>query len=109
MNSTSPFILVGQLNHDILRQLSKVDVVELTIKDQQAIEQLRNEIMDARLEVKDYELAETRDDQLRNAKAAKDGLHRAEQIVLLNPGNAFGAVEVAHISAYISNIRDKLR
>ncbi len=109
MTNDSPFILVGQLKQEVLQQLSKIDITSLATKEQQIVERLRNEIVDARLEVKDYELAETRDDQLRNAQAAKKRLHKAEQLILLNPGNVFGPVDVAHISAYISDIRDKLR
>lgn len=109
MNKESPFMLVSELKQDILRQLSRLDIVSLPTKEQEVIEQLRGEIVDARLDIKDYELAETRDDQLRNAKDAKKRLHTVEQLILANPSNIFGSVEVAQLTAYIGHITDRLR
>lgn len=102
-------MLVSELKQDILRQLSRLDIVSLPTKEQEVIEQLRGEIVDARLDIKDYELAETRDDQLRNAKDAKKRLHTVEQLILANPSNIFGSVEVAQLTAYIGHITDRLR
>lgn len=109
MNTTSPFLLVKQLEADIVRLLSHLDLPTLQIKEQQGVAQLRNSMVDARLDVQDYELAETREDQLRNAKDAKKRLHTVEQLILANPSNVFGSVEVAQLSAYIGQIVDKLR
>lgn len=107
--TTSPFLLAKRLEADVIRLLSYVDAADLDVKQQQDLAQLKNGLIDARLEIQDYELAETRDDQLRNAKTAKKYLQNVEKLVASNPVNAFGAVDVAHISAYIGQIEDKLR
>lgn len=107
--SKSPFLLVKQLEGDVLRLLSELDMTLLTSKEQQQVNLLKHGLVDARLEVQDYELAETRDDQLRNAKQAKKYLHAAEKLVLANPAGVFGAVDIAYLSAYIGQISDKLR
>lgn len=98
-----------QLEKDILRLLSSTDVADLSMKDQQTVAQLKNGLVDARLEIQDYELAETREDQLRNAKQSKDFLHHIEKLIASNPAGMFGAVDVAHLTAYIGRIEDKLR
>lgn len=108
MEDRSPFLLVKQLEADVVRLLSYVDVSELEIKDQQTVSQLKNVLIDARLEIQDYELAETRDDQLKNASLAKQYLGSAEKLITSNPAGIFGAVDVAHLTARISQIRDKL-
>lgn len=109
MTNKSPFLLAKQLEGDILRLLSSVDVTELPTKEQHAIAQLKNSLIDARLEIQDYELAETRENQLRNAKDAKKYLQNIEKLMMTNPASAFGAVDVAYLTAYIGRITDNLR
>ena len=108
MTISSPFLLVKQLQGDILRLLMSVDVTSLDIKEQQAVEDLRNNLIDARLEIQDYELAETREHQLRNAKAAKEYLQTVEKLIISNPAGIFGPVEFAHLTACISQITDRI-
>lgn len=102
-------MLVKGLETDVLRLLSHFDVADLDVRQQQDLAQLKNGLIDARLEIQDYELAETRDDQLRNAKTAKKYLHNVEKLIVANPAGIFGAVDVAHLTAYIGQIQDKLR
>lgn len=109
MSISSPFLLVKQLEMDVLRLLSGLDMTLLSVLEQQQVNQLKHSLVDARLEIQDYELAETRDDQLRNAQQAKRYLVNAEKQLLSNPGLAFGAVDIAHLTAYIGQISDKLR
>lgn len=105
----SPFLLVKQLEGDIHRLLSGIDVAWLETKEQHMIAQLKNGLIDARLEIQDYELAETREDQLRNARDAKKYLQNVEKLMTANPAGVFGAVDVAHLTAYIGRITDNLR
>ncbi len=108
MTASSPFLLVKQLQGDILRLLSGLDITELETKERQAVEDLRNNLVDARIEIQDYELAETREHQLRNAKAAKEYLHSIERLITSNPAGIFGPVEFAHLTACISQITDRI-
>jgi len=105
----SPFLLVKQLEGDILRLLSHLDTTLLETKEQHLIAQLKNGLIDARLEIQDYELAETRDNQLRNATDAKKYLIKIEKFITTNPAGAFGAVDTAHIFAQIGQISDRLK
>lgn len=98
-----------QLEGDILRLLSHLDLTLLETKEQHLIAQLKNGLIDVRLEVQDYELAETRDNQLRNAKDAKKYLVKIEKYVTANPAGSFGAVDTAHLFAQISQISDRLK
>lgn len=105
----SPFLLVKQLEGDVLSLLSYIDIADLTMAQQQNVADIKNGLVDARLDTQDYELAETRDDQLRNAKEAKARLEYVRGLIVTNTLNVFGAVDVAHITAQIGQINDRLR
>lgn len=109
MSEKSPFILAKRLEADVLRLLSHIDITELSPGEQQELSILKNSLIDARLEIQDYELAETREFQLKNAQQAKDYLATAHAGIIKNPKNTFGAVDVAHLTAYIGQIVDNLR
>lgn len=109
MSNKSPFLLVKQLEGDVIRLLSHLDVTLLETKEQHLIAQLKNVLIDTRLEIQDYELAETRDNQLRNARDAKRYLTRVEKYITANPASAFGAVDTAHLFAQIGQISDRLK
>lgn len=102
-------MLIKQLEGDILRLLAFVDIADIDTKQQHAIAQLKNALIDGRLEIQDYELAETRDNQLRNAKNAKQYLENVRDLIMSNPANVFGAVDVAHLTAQLEQISDNLR
>jgi hypothetical protein len=108
-NTESPFILVKRLEADVLRLLGQVDISYLSIEEQHKIARLKNNLIDARLEIQDYELAETREHQLRNAIDAKKYLKKVRVVVSGNQLNVFGAVDVAHLTAKIEQIADRLR
>lgn len=108
MNS-SPFLLVKQLQADVLRLLSGIDVTTLDTKEQQVVEDLRNNLIDVRIEIQNYELAETREHQLKNAKVAKKHMQTIEKLIMSNPVGVFGPVDVAHLTAYIGQITDRLK
>lgn len=107
--TNSPFILVKRLESDVLRLLSQIDLLLLSTEEQQKIARLKNNLIDARLEIQDYELAETRENQLENAADAKRYLKKVRIFISDNNMNVFGAVDVAHLTAYIEQIADRLR
>lgn len=109
MMTQSPFLLTKRLEADILRLVSGIDIADLSTPEQQSLEQLKNLLIDARLEIQDYELAETRELQLANSRQAKEYLSKVQESIVGNTFNAFGAVDVAHLTAYIGHISDKLR
>ena len=111
MNSEiqSPFILIKRLEADVLRLLSHIDITDLDSVQQRTLIQLKNEMTDARLDVQDYELAETREHQLRNAKDAIRRLAHVQKAISDNDLHVFGAVDVAHLLAQIGQVTDRLK
>jgi hypothetical protein len=109
MVNSSPFLLTKQLEANILRLLAHIDIVDLNTKEQHILAQLKNSLIDARLEIQDYELAETRELQLGNAKQAKEYLDAVQKTISNNSLNVFGPVDVAHLTAYIGQITDRLK
>lgn len=107
MEDKSPFLLVKRLQSDVLRLLSQVE--PSSGAEQRKIEQLQNNLIDVRIEIQDYELAETRGDQLRNKEDAEKYLQKIKSTITDSSINVFGAVDVAHLTAQVEQITDRLR
>ena len=107
-NNDSPFLLAKQLQLNILNLLSGIDITDLTPAEQRVLTRLKGLLVDVRLEAQDYELAETREFQLKNAKKAKEYLAAIEKTISENVLNVFGPVDVAHLTAQIGQITDKI-
>lgn len=86
-----------------------MDITLLTTAEQQKVSTLKHSLIDARLEIQDYELAETREDQLRNAADSKKYLQAAKTIIANGNLYVFGAVDVAHLTARLEQITERLR
>ncbi|MFZ1249460.1 MAG: hypothetical protein WAQ24_04005 [Candidatus Saccharimonadales bacterium] len=88
----------------IVRQLSTEN---LSQAEKKALQQIKLGCNELKLDVRDYEYAETRAEQLKWAKIAQHNLKAVETLVLQN-GTIFGPVDVAELSARIEDIRAKL-
>jgi uncharacterized protein involved in type VI secretion and phage assembly len=76
---------------------------------QRIAKEIAHQLIDARLEARDYEYAETRSDQLRYAAEGRKRLHSVRQsIVKMSENGLFTAVEVAQITARIDTIIEQL-
>lgn len=105
----SPYVLAKKLEADIVRLLSTLDVATSSPKEHTTLAELKNTMIDARLDIQDYELAETRDFQLENAREAKERLMIVQGHISANTLHVFGAVDVAHLTARIGQITDLLK
>lgn len=105
----SPFAVIKQLQADILRLLRAIDVTDYSLAEQKSIAVLKNTLADVRLDIQDYEFAETKADQERFSKDAKKRLAETHVLLLSLPAGIAGPVDIAHLSAYISDIIDRLR
>lgn len=105
----SPYALAKLLEADIIRLLSSLDVATLSPKEHGIFVEIKNTMIDARLDIQDYELAETRDFQLENARDAQGRLAIVQGHISTNTLHVFGAVDVAHLTARIGQIVDLLR
>lgn len=91
----------------VLRQTNLNEVSE---KGRKAVAELRQNLSDAKIYALDYELSETRDEQLGNAKKSKSFLSKARQCILkASEHDVFSAIDVAHLSAQIDQLAGDLK
>ena len=104
--------LLGQakeLERQVGGVLSAYDIEELPQQQRDLAAALRNQLIDARLSVRDYEYAETHADQLTAAKESKDFFRQVnDTIVKTSQFGMFGAVDVAQLTARIDHIISQL-
>ena len=90
--------------------LSAIDVYALPAGERKIVTGLKREMVDARLDIRDYELSETRAEQLTNAKAAKKRLEVIRKLILsASEYDIFSAVDVAQLTAELEQIIEELR
>lgn len=109
MAEQSPYLLISQLVSQLNGAMSAVDIYSLDTKPRKVLIDLQRRMPDARLDVRDYELSETRDEQLRNAKTAKKRLEQVRKDILAaSEYNIFNAVDVAQLTGSIDYIIERL-
>lgn len=110
MDNASIFSQTKALDVHIHGILSVIDVDALMPDEREVIALIKRQLGDARLDVRDYEYAETRQDQIRLKDAARSTLQAVQKMVLkASEYNIFGAIDVAHISARIEQIIKRLQ
>lgn len=100
MESQAPSAIVKRLEAQIRRSLRTHDLYSLSKTQRQNLENLNQYLSDARVYAQDYELSETREEQLVNIKQAQKWLNKVKSAVLAaSQDDLFSAIEVAHLSA----------
>lgn len=89
-------------------QLNAIDLLALPLEQAKQIETLKRQALELRLDLRDYELAETRNEQLKNAEKSKACLAELEKSIV-SLGDIFGPADVAQFCAGIANISDNVR
>ena len=103
----SPFLLVKTVETQLVSVLSALDVYALPMAQQKVVAQLRRDIVDLRLDTRDYELSETREEQLRKAHEAGARLTMVRSGILkASEYDIFGAVDVALLSAKLERVQE---
>jgi len=87
--------------------LRTIDTELLTTDEKKAFASIRRLTTDARLDIRDYELSETRDEQLKSATAAKKRLAKLQRAILA-VGLVFSPADVAQLSAQLEQIEGRL-
>jgi hypothetical protein len=106
---TSPFLLIKFLQTQVLGMLRQFDMFDFEVDQRKLLVGIKQELADARLDIRDYELSETRAEQLGKAKAAKELLEEIRKHILTaSEYNVFSAVDVAQLSAQLENIMSRL-
>lgn len=89
--------------------LSVQDIDNLSHAERTLVTGLKHQVIDARLEVRDYEYADTRLTQLKHATSSRKLLASlTESIIKASELSLFGAVDVAHLTAQIEGVTDAL-
>jgi hypothetical protein len=102
--------MAKELDNHINRLLRRFDLSKQPKGTREAITNLRQNMLDSKTYTTDYELSETREDQLRNAKEAKKWLEEARKNILIaSQYDIFNAVDTAHLSAQAEQIMASLK
>ena len=101
----SPFVLVTRLVTDVGGLVVAFDIDSLDRGQQREIVLIKRVLADARLDIRDYELSETRAEQIDKAELARKRLEELRHLILRSSEyGVFGAIDVAHTSAQIDAI-----
>jgi hypothetical protein len=105
----SPFALVKALETHITSLVMRFDIDAMPDSERQLLRGIKRLIVDVRLDLRDYGMAETKTDQDRLARETRQRLHQFEQaIVKAGELDLFGAVDVAHLSAQTQQLMAEL-
>jgi len=106
----SPFLAIKSLETEVTAKLRAIDTFVLEKAEQKIIETLRRNVTDVRLDIRDYELSETREEQLKKAKEAKKRLEQVRKgILAASEYNVFTAIDVAQLTAQLEQISENVR
>lgn len=110
MESKAPSAATKDLDGQVRRILRPIDVLSLNRRLREQITDLNQALTDSKIYAQDYELSETREEQLASAKTAKLYLKKARSSILaLSEYDIFSPLDVAHLTATIDQIISKLQ
>lgn len=110
MNNYSPARWVKEIDGQISRILRQTDSQQINDKGRKAIGELQQNLVDAKVYTQDYELSETREEQMDNAEKAKKYLRKSRQAILrASEFDVFSPIDVAHLTAQIDQLKAELK
>jgi hypothetical protein len=96
----SPYELIADLQGQVGRLLRSFDIDSLPADERKILQALKRQTADARLDVRDYGLAETAAGQRSLAEATRTRLRELDDMFIKAGGmNLIGAADVAQLSA----------
>lgn len=99
--------IAQQLDRRIKGIVRTIDPETLGRDDRELIQKLKLACNEVKLDVRDYEYAQTRDEQLQWVKITHHNL-RAQETILLMLGDIFGPADIAELSAQIQLLQSKI-
>lgn len=109
MEHHSPYETARRLETELKAAVVTADQDALGAEGRKLVASLRAEALDARLDVRDYELAQTRSERDRHGKAARRRLeHVRHMVVAASDYQLFSGAAVARLSAQIDRLADQL-
>jgi len=103
MENESPFLAMQRAETQLKALLRTVDMDTLTPDEKKVFASLKRLGGDARIDIRDYELSETREEQLAKAKDAKHRLAKLKSGIIA-ASMVFGAADVAQLDAQLDQI-----
>jgi hypothetical protein len=98
MENQSPFLTMQKAETLLKGLLRTVDTELLDANEKKALAALRRLGHETRLDIRDYELSETREEQLKKAVLAKKGLDKLKTNLLV-VSHIFGPADIAQLDA----------
>ena len=107
MNNRSPFLAMQQVERQLKDLVRQIDVDSLNVPDKKALASIRQMALDAKLDIRDYELSETREEQIKKAHEARKRITELVAVIVAT-GYSFGPADVAQLSAQLDQIKGRL-
>lgn len=107
MEDTSPFLAAQRVEQQVKALLRTADTDLLEPAERKAFGTIRRLLTDMRLDIRDYELSETREEQLKCATVARKRLQKLQKAIL-TVSLVFGPADVAQLGAQLEQIEEKL-
>jgi hypothetical protein len=99
--------LMRRVELAVMQRFSGVDLADTPKDERLVIETIKRTVPEAKLDLRDYELAETRAEQLQKRGEALERLRQLrQQILQASEHGLFGAADVAQITATLEQITD---
>jgi hypothetical protein len=96
----SPFELISDLHGQVGRLLRSFDIDSLLPEERETLKALKRQAADARLDMRDYGLAETAAEQRAYAETVRSGLGQLDELIIKTGGlGLIGPADVAQLSA----------
>lgn len=110
MGDSSPLAQMRSLETQLRAVLSNLDLAVVSKEERVVVTALKNNLTDAKLDIRDYEFSDTRAEQLRHSKQAIKRLGKIRTgILAASEYNVFNAVDVAQFSAQLEQIIEQVR
>lgn len=105
MERKTPFQRVREVERQLQSVLAQLDIDALPVRQRELAASIKREATDARLDIRDYGMADALQAQQRLAHEANKRLEQLQKhIVLASEYNIFSAIDVAQLSANIQQI-----
>lgn len=109
MPYSSPYLLTQSLERSVMGVLTRIDLYNLEAPAARVTHSLKKRLIEARLDIRGYELSETREEQLKGASGGRRKLEEIRKDILAaSEYNIFNPVDVAQISAQLELISERL-
>ena len=94
-----------QIDRRVKGLLRAAEVDQLSVEDRKTIKQIKHACNEIKLDVRDYEYAETRLEQQKWAKIAAHNILALENL-LMRLGDIFGPADIAELGAQLEMLRE---